>query len=69
MIERALPDYGLVSQGVELFGWGKAFCPLLPYQLAYLQHVHELDVDQCTLGRPKGPEPQYRTGDMFDASE
>ena len=31
-----------------LIHWGKAFCPLHPYQLAYLQLVHELDADQCT---------------------
>ena len=42
MIERAPLDYGSGSQGVELFGWGKAFCQT-PHQLAYLQHVHELD--------------------------
>ena len=45
-----------------------AFCPLLSYQLAYLKHVHELDADQCTLGLPKGLEPQHRTGDPFDAA-
>ena len=56
MIERGPPDYGLGGQGVKLFGWGEAFCPLLPYQLAFLQHVHELDADELGLRGVKGLE-------------
>jgi hypothetical protein len=43
MIEGALQNCGLGSQGVELFDWGEAFCLFLRYQLAFPQHVHELN--------------------------
>ena len=55
--------WGLGSQGVELFDGGEAFCPFLPDQLAFLQHVHELDSDQRALGRRKRLEPQHGTRD------
>jgi hypothetical protein len=43
----------LRSQGVELLGGAKAFCPVLLNQLTFPQHVHELDACQRTLSRVK----------------
>jgi hypothetical protein len=41
-----LLGYGLGGQGVELLGWGEAFCPLFSSHLAFLEHVHELKASQ-----------------------
>src|SRR6266850_839319 len=68
MIERVPLGSGLGGQRIELFDWGEAFCPFLPYQLAFLQHVHELDVGQRALGRFKRLEPQHGTGDPLHAA-
>jgi hypothetical protein len=68
MIERAPLDHRLGGQGVELFDWGEAFCPVLPYELAFLKHVHELDAGQRALGRFKRLEPQHGTGDPLHAA-
>ena len=40
----------LGSQGVEQFGRSEALVSFLDHQLAFLDHVHELDPDQCVLG-------------------
>jgi hypothetical protein len=46
MTETSCQVWRLCSEGVELFGWGQAFCPLLDRQLFLLQHVHEFDADE-----------------------
>jgi hypothetical protein len=68
MIERARLDYGLGSQGIGLFGGGEAFCPFRPCQLAFPQHVRELNPSQGTLGGVERLEPQHGTGEPFDAA-
>ena len=34
---------GLSGEGVELFGRSAALCPLLKYQLPFLNHMHEFN--------------------------
>jgi hypothetical protein len=68
MIERTPLHSGLGSQGVELFDRGEAFWPVLPYQLAFPQHVHELNPRQGTLGGVERFEPQHGTGDPLHAA-
>jgi hypothetical protein len=60
--------WGLGYQGVELFDCGEAFCPLLPYQLAFLQHVHELDPGQRRLCGLERFEPQHGTRHPLDGA-
>jgi hypothetical protein len=47
---------GLGGQGVELFSWREAFYPFLSRQLAFLQHMHELnstDLQESLLAEAK----------------
>ena len=68
MIERVPLGSGLGGQRIELFDWGEAFCPFLPYRWALLQHVHELDAGPCALGRFKRLEPQHGMGAPLQAA-
>jgi hypothetical protein len=68
MIERVRLDYGLGGQGVELFGGGEAFRSFLPYQLAFPQHVHELNACQGTPGGVERLEPEQGTGEPLHAA-
>ena len=60
--------WGLGGQGIELFDWGEAFSPVLLYQVAFLQHVHELAPDQRVVGRCKRLEAEHGTRDPFDGA-
>ena len=60
--------WGLGGQGVELFDWGEAFSSILPDQLAFLQHMRELDAGQRALGRVKRFEAEHGTGDPLHAA-
>jgi len=60
--------WGLGGQGVELFDRGEAFCPVLPDEWAFLQHVHELDPDQRGVGRCQRREAEHGTRDPFDGT-
>jgi len=40
---------GLSSQGVEQFGRSEAFVFSLHYHLSFLDHVHELNSNECIL--------------------
>jgi hypothetical protein len=39
----------LCGQRVEVFGRREALVALLDHQLPFLEHVHELDTDECGL--------------------
>src|SRR5262245_14777920 len=59
---------GLSGQGVDQFGHSEVLDALLNYQLPFLEHVHELDPDQCVLSSLEGFEPQHRPRDPFDCA-
>ena len=50
---------------VELFGWSKAFYRFLSRQLAFLEHMHELNPGEGILGRVESLKSQYGTGDAL----
>lgn len=59
---------GLGGQGVELFGRSEALDSLLNHQLAFLDHVHEFDSDECVLGGLERFEPQHGPCHPLDCS-
>jgi hypothetical protein len=63
MIERAPLGIGLGCQRIELFGRREVFFPFSSHQLAFPQHVHELDASQRALCGLKGFESQHRACD------
>jgi hypothetical protein len=66
-MERALLGGRLGGEGVELLGWGEAlFDPL--FDLAFPQHMHELNPGEGTLRGVEGLEPQHGTGDSLHAA-
>ena len=50
---------GLGGQRVEQFGRSEAFTSKLDHQLFLLDHVHELDPNECVLGCLERFEPQH----------
>jgi hypothetical protein len=60
--------WGLGGQGIERFDWGEALCPVLPDQLAFLQHVHEFDPDPRVVGRCTRREAEHGTRHPFDGA-
>ena len=51
---------GLGSQGVEQFGRSAALVSGLHPHLSFLEHVHELNPNECVLGCLKRFQPQHR---------
>jgi hypothetical protein len=54
-----LSGWGLRSEGVEQFGRSEALFPGLYDHLSFLDHVHEFDPDQSSLGCVKRFKPQH----------
>src|SRR5262252_7928925 len=50
---------GLSSQGVEQFGRSEAFVFSLHYHLSFLDHVHELNPNECVLSGLERFKPQH----------
>src|SRR5262245_32154112 len=64
----SLPVGELRGQGVEQFGRSEAFVSLLDHQLFLLDHMHELDPNEGSLGCLERFEPQHEPCHPFYCS-
>ena len=67
-MERALLCSGTGSQGIARCGRCETLHPFIESHLSLLEHVHELDTNQCALSSLKRLESQHGAGDPFDAA-
>jgi hypothetical protein len=64
MTQNGLPGRGWRYQGVELCGRSVALLDAT-FQLAFAEHMQQLDADPRALNRRKGVEPQHRPRDSL----